>query len=550
MAIRSSGTSGIPFGGTAGRPANPGNGQPYFNGDVGRLELYTTSTGWQNIVQETPGVASASGHYYQSDGRGTFIISGTNFVSGAIAYAIGTNGVEYQATTTTYDSLVQLTVLFENLSASYEPYDIKVTNPSNLFGLLPDAFYINESPIWSTASGSLGSYIYNQSVSIQLSATDAESNSLTYAVASGSLPTGLSLSTSGLISGTNTSSASTYTFTVSASDGYNAVQTRSFSIATYPLVTGGTLSSDSTYYYRKFTSSGNFVLTGGTISADILVVAGGAAGGGWGGGGGGGGLLQLTSQSVTPNTYTVTVGGGGANTYGSDYHVGGAGGNSRFGALTEAIGGGGGGGFSGAGGPGASGGSGGGGSEGETQGYGGAGTSGQGFAGGIGKITNYTSSGYSGMGGGGGAGGVGGGPQTVTTSGYGSGPWGGGPGGIGATSAFINTVGAATSTGQNVNGVYYYAGGGGGHSPAGWGISGLSANNQPAYNAAGGSGGGGRGGNYPASSNNEAYDGTANTGGGGGGSYGSNVPAGRSAAIGQGGSGIVVVRYTKAAVGG
>ncbi len=63
MAIRKSASSGIPFGGTSGRPANPINGQPYFNGDIGRLELYTSATGWQNIVQETPGVASATGTY-------------------------------------------------------------------------------------------------------------------------------------------------------------------------------------------------------------------------------------------------------------------------------------------------------------------------------------------------------------------------------------------------------------------------------------------------------------------------------------------------------
>ena len=51
--IRTSSLGGIPFGNTSGRPSNPSTGQPYFNGQVGRLELYT-STGWQNIVQETP----------------------------------------------------------------------------------------------------------------------------------------------------------------------------------------------------------------------------------------------------------------------------------------------------------------------------------------------------------------------------------------------------------------------------------------------------------------------------------------------------------------
>ena len=46
---------GIPFGDNAGRPANPGTGKLYSNGEEKRLELYTSS-GWQNIVSETPGV--------------------------------------------------------------------------------------------------------------------------------------------------------------------------------------------------------------------------------------------------------------------------------------------------------------------------------------------------------------------------------------------------------------------------------------------------------------------------------------------------------------
>ena len=226
MAIRKSSSSGIPFGNTAGRPANPTLGQLYSNGQAARLELYT-NTGWQNIIQETPGVSSATGTYNESAGTGTFTVSGTNFVDGAIAYAVGTNGVEYQATSTTYNSLVQLTTVFSSLSPAYEPYDIKITNPSNLFGILPDAFFINDSPVWSTTAGSLGTYTGS---SIQLSATDDESNTVTYTVTSGSLPSGLSLSSAGLISGTVSAIAGTYTFTVSATDGSNTAVTRSFSI--------------------------------------------------------------------------------------------------------------------------------------------------------------------------------------------------------------------------------------------------------------------------------------------------------------------------------
>jgi hypothetical protein len=72
-------------------------------------------------------------------------------------------------------------------------------------------------------------------------------------------------------------------------------------------ITGGTLVSDSTYYYRVFTGAGNLVVSGsGSISADVLIAAGGGGGGGSAGGGGGaGGYRYLTSQSLSPATYSV-----------------------------------------------------------------------------------------------------------------------------------------------------------------------------------------------------------------------------------------------------
>lgn len=518
MAIRKSSNSGIPFGNTASRPANPAIGQPYFNGQIGRLELYS-SNGWQNIVQETPGVASATGTYNESAGSGTFIVSGTNFVDGAIAYAVGTNGVEYQATTTTYNSIVQITTVFSNLSPAYEPYDIKITNPSNLFGLLPDAFYINDNPVWSTTAGSLGTYTGS---SIQLAATDDESNTITYSVTSGTFPSGLSLSSAGLISGTATADQGTYTFTVSASDGSNTAVTRSFSLVIPISVTGGVLSSDSTYYYRTFTSNGNFSTTG-SLSCDYLIVAGGGSGGVQVGGGGGAGGLILNSSTLNAGTYAFTIGAG-APSPGSQSVAGipytGPGGNvgnrgtdstitkTSFSTIT-AIGGGGGGGHpSGS----AQNGGSGGGSTGNINAFG-LGTQGQGNNGG---------SGFSGAwagGGGGGAGGAGGNGSSDT----------GGNGGIGATSAIINAMGAATSTGQLSGGNYYYAGGGGG----------CNTNNSSGRVGFGGLGGGANGANDTTAST----PGLVNTGGGGGGARDSQPATG-------GGSGIVIVRYTKAQVGG
>ena len=524
MAIRKSSSSGIPFGNTAGRPANPGIGQLYSNGQVGRLELYT-ETGWQNIVQETPGIASITGVYNESAGSGTFVLSGTNFVTGGIAYAVGTNGVEYQATTSTTNSIVQMTVTFTGLSAAYEPYDVKVLNPSNLFGLLPDAFFINDSPVWSTSSGSLGSFA--GATSIQLATTDDESNAITYSITSGALPAGLSLSSAGLISGTVTASPATYTFIVSASDGSNTAVARSFSInVPFPSVSGGTLSSDSTYYYRTFTGTGNFIVSANTLNADVAIVAGGGAGGGAGnggsdgaGGGGAGGFVLATGSSLSPNTYLASVGGGGSSVGQSTQGTPGT--NSTFGTtFTNAIGGGGGGSEGGVREGGAGGSAGGGG------GYSGAGGTKNQPAGnstsGIGYGNNGGGSGNPGDGGGGGAGGVGGDDSS-------------GAGGIGTS--LISSWGLATSTGQNSSGTVYYAGGGG-----------ASGDNR--VRVAGGVGGlGGGATGAAASSNSSPASGTTNTGGGGGGVAGfSSVGSIKNS--GSGGSGIIIVRYTKASVGG
>ena len=222
--------SGIPYGNNAARPANPVLGTPYFNGEEKRLELYTSS-GWQNIVSETPGVVSVSGNYLESTGSGTLEITGTNFTTGAIASVIGTNGVEVNANSTTVNSIVSVTAVFSGLSNANEPYDIKVTNTSNLFGLLPDSLYINASPVWTTASGSLGSFA--EQVSMSVSATATDDSAITYALASGSaLPSGVTLNSStGLISGTlpDVATNTTYTFTINASDGSNPVIPRTFS---------------------------------------------------------------------------------------------------------------------------------------------------------------------------------------------------------------------------------------------------------------------------------------------------------------------------------
>jgi len=481
MAIRKSSNTGIPFGNTAGRPAAQ-TGQPYFNGETARLELYT-GAGWQNIVQETPGITSISGAYLESAGTGTITISGTNFLSGALASAVGTNGVEVNASSTTFNSIVQLTAVFAGLSSAHEPYDIKVTNPSNLFGIIPDALHINNNPTWNTAAGSLGTF--DELVAISISATATDDSIITYSLASGSsLPSGVTLNSStGLISGNlpDISSDTTYTFTINASDGSNPAVPRTFSITSLAL-----------------------------LDIDYLVVGGGGGGGYDNGGGGGGGGLRSSVDSTggggspepkflaaLATNYSVSVGIGGRGTSDTlSSSVLSSGGSSTFATIT-ALGGGKGG--TGSAFDGASGGSGGGSKRG---GAGGAGTPGQGLSGGSG-VTNITG------GGGGGAGQAGSNGSSAS-------------GGSGGNGLSISITGSS---------VYYAGGGGGGYESGSNNNGGL-----------GGLGGGGKGGARGATT--LGVNGTDGLGGGGGGTEYSGGSS--STEAGKGGSGIVILRYPSA----
>lgn len=233
---------------------------------------------------------------------------------------------------------------------------------------------------------------------------------------------------------------------------------------------------------------------------EYLIVAGGGGGGSKRGGGGGAGGYYTGTLTVLPTSgYPITIGGGGnGSSAGLNNATNGV--NSTAFSQT-AIGGG-----RGAGydttllANGVSGGSGGGAARGETSApssTGGAGTAGQGNAGG-----NSNAS-FSNGAGGGGAGSAGSAPPSGV----------GGAGGAGLNWQSLGT---------------FYAGGGGG-----------GAATTADAGGAGGNGGGGYGGGASPSPMNDGTAGTANRGGGGGGAGDAPTFVG-----GNGGSGVVILRYS------
>jgi hypothetical protein len=290
----------------------------------------------------------------------------------------------------------------------------------------------------------------------------------------------------------------------------------------FTVATGGTITTSGDFKIHTFTGPGTFTVTqlgnsptvpsGGPANVDYLVVAGGGGGSFDRGAGGGAGGYRTTFPSpscnagsfpVTVTSFPITVGSGGngSTSYPNDPTPGN---NSIFSTITSAGGGRAGVGDSVPGSEPADDGGSGGGGHGQYNTPAGSGntppvTPPQGNPGG----TGHPSGPAYGSGGGGGAGGSG---ANGTSSG-------GGNGGVGLPNSI---TGSAT----------FYAGGGGG-----------SAANavMPGGGGSGGNGGGGDAGNAPGEAGSA---GTANTGGGGGGD--ANAPVN---AAGNGGSGVVIIRY-------
>lgn len=314
--------------------------------------------------------------------------------------------------------------------------------------------------------------------------------------------------------------------------------------AAFTTATGGTILTCGDYKIHVFTGPGTFCVStagnpaGGGNSVDYMVVAGGGGGAGpsHGGAGGAGGFREsggtasgcytvsplgtgVSALSITATGYPITVGAGGSGVgIPTAANPGSSGSNSVFSTITS---------------------------------------TGGGLGGGGGNTTACT----------GGSGGGAGGPATTGASGntppvsppqgnpggnaghsapnYGTG------GGGGATSAGTN--GTSTTAGNGGNGagtaittstcygtpgpsgsIRYYAGGGGGSSF----FSGT-----PSPQGTGGYGGGGNGRAGPGTYT--SYPGTVNTGGGAGGASRGDAGPGTNTCIaaGNGGSGIVIIRY-------
>jgi len=123
------------------------------------------------------------------------------------------------------------------------------------------------SPVWKTTAGLLGIINERDYYSVQLTAEDADSTALTYSKIAGTLPTGIELTSTGLLRGvpTEVATRSLYTFVVRVSDGTN-IADRTFNLQvqgadapTFTTASGQLDLSDSTRLSNRWVLDGSFI---------------------------------------------------------------------------------------------------------------------------------------------------------------------------------------------------------------------------------------------------------------------------------------------------
>lgn len=156
-------------------------------------------------------------------GGQTILINGNGFQRGATVVVDGTT-----VPVVSFISSNQLS--FTSIAKSAGSYAIYVVNADLGTAIyIPGLIYSN-LPTWTTGAGSLGSYYETTAISNTVVAGGDEP--LTYALVSGTLPSGATLSSGGVITGTSPADtgSTTYTFTVEAIDAQLQSSTRSFSL--------------------------------------------------------------------------------------------------------------------------------------------------------------------------------------------------------------------------------------------------------------------------------------------------------------------------------
>ena len=220
--IQATGALILPQGDLSDAPdASDNAGQLYFAADEG-IVYFSDGTEWKPLaggssgseVAGAPSIISISPEQIQPGSDETISITGLDFV----------DGCEVEMDTLLMDSVTFIdsghvtTDTGTVLEAG--TYTVRVVNPVGLRATAIDALVVDGSPVWDTSEGALGHFIDSVDTNFQLEATDPEGQTLSFSQTGGTLPAGLSMDSSGLISGDpdDVSTQEDYEFTIEVAD--------------------------------------------------------------------------------------------------------------------------------------------------------------------------------------------------------------------------------------------------------------------------------------------------------------------------------------------
>lgn len=266
--IEDTGTEGtkIASGTTAQRPASIDAGKLRFNTTSGELEIGDGSH--FRKIKNPPEITSISPSVI-TNAASSITVTGVGFSNGDIIKFV--NDSDSTVTNATSTSFTNSTTLVASATLSTDgTYRIQCVKSDGRIGETATALLtVSDAPTWTTASGALTAAVSGTAYSLTLAAT--ADSAKTFSVQTGSLPTGLSLSSAGVISGTPTDTSSTnYSFTVRVTDAEGQTADRAFTLQvniarTLTFILHGAGGDQSSPRYNGSSTPGS----GGLVQADM-----------------------------------------------------------------------------------------------------------------------------------------------------------------------------------------------------------------------------------------------------------------------------------------
>ena len=194
------------------------------------------------LLGQAPTYSSLSPSAIEPSVASDVTILGTGFSASSTIEFISSTGVIVRPNFFTLNSSSNVTA--NTTLTTNGSYYVRIENDSGLATRSTNAdLEVSNAPTWTTSAGSLGSF--EKGASINVAITASSDSDVTFSLQSGTLPTGLSIggtSNTAYIAGTESSSitaATTYNFTVRATDQESQTADRAFSMTINVGITEG-----------------------------------------------------------------------------------------------------------------------------------------------------------------------------------------------------------------------------------------------------------------------------------------------------------------------